>query len=77
MPADASAGELALDAADLVIPRRLRTTIPEEFRGRRVFAFAGLADNEQFFASLRELGLEAVRSGATTLEELRRVGLNE
>ena len=51
-------GRSALDAADLVIPRRLRTTIPEEFRGRRVFAFAGLADNEQFFASLRELGLE-------------------
>jgi Kdo2-lipid IVA lauroyltransferase/acyltransferase len=46
-------GSSALADADLVIPRRLRTIIPDELRGQRVFAFAGLANNEQFFDSLR------------------------
>jgi KDO2-lipid IV(A) lauroyltransferase len=46
-------GSSALGDADLVIPRRLRTIIPDELRGQRVFAFAGLANNEQFFDSLR------------------------
>ncbi len=50
-------GRSALRDADIVIPRRLKTTVPEELRGQRVFAFAGLANNEQFFASLREEGL--------------------
>lgn len=50
-------GRSALRDADFVIPRRLKTIVPEELRGQRVFAFAGLADNEQFFASLREAGL--------------------
>lgn len=30
----------------------------DELRGKRVLAFSGLADNEQFFASLRALGAE-------------------
>lgn len=47
-------GSSALADADLVIPRRLRTIIPDELRGQRVFAFAGLANNQQFFDSLRE-----------------------
>ncbi|HET8773983.1 MAG TPA: tetraacyldisaccharide 4'-kinase [Thermoanaerobaculia bacterium] len=51
-------GRSALRDADAVIPRQLRTLVPEELRGRRVFAFSGLADNEQFFASLREAGLD-------------------
>lgn len=51
-------GRSALRDADAVVPRRLRTIVPDELRGRRVFAFAGLADNEQFFASLRDAGLE-------------------
>lgn len=51
-------GRSALRDADAVIPRNLRTIVPEELRGRRVFAFAGLADNEQFFASLRAAGLD-------------------
>lgn len=51
-------GRSALRDADAVIPRRLRTIVPENLRGRRVFAFSALADNEQFFASLREAGLE-------------------
>lgn len=50
-------GRSALRDADFVIPRRLKTTIPEELRGRTVFAFSGLANNEQFFASLREAGV--------------------
>lgn len=51
-------GRSALSDADAVIPRRLRTLVPEELRSRRVFAFSGLADNEQFFAALRESGLD-------------------
>jgi len=51
-------GRSALKDADAVIPRQLRTLVPEELHGERVFAFGGLADNEQFFASLREAGLE-------------------
>jgi tetraacyldisaccharide 4'-kinase len=50
-------GRSALEDADFVIERRLKTTIPEELHGKTVFAFAGLANNEQFFASLREAGL--------------------
>jgi len=46
-------GRSALRDADLVIPRRLRTLIPDELRGQRVFAFAGLANNQQFFDALR------------------------
>jgi tetraacyldisaccharide 4'-kinase len=48
----------ALADADLIVPRKLRLHVPEELRGRKVFAFAGLANNEQFFASLREAGLD-------------------
>jgi lauroyl/myristoyl acyltransferase/tetraacyldisaccharide-1-P 4'-kinase len=51
-------GRSTLNDADAVIPRRLRTLVPEELHGKRVFAFSGLADNEQFFASLREAGLD-------------------
>jgi tetraacyldisaccharide-1-P 4'-kinase/lauroyl/myristoyl acyltransferase len=51
-------GRSALRYANAVIPRRLRTLVPEELRGKRVFAFAGLARNEQFFNDLRVEGLE-------------------
>ena len=51
-------GRSALRHADIVLPRRLRLTIPDELRGRRLFAFSGLADNEQFFAGLRSEGLD-------------------
>jgi tetraacyldisaccharide 4'-kinase len=50
-------GRSALAEADVVIQRRLRLVVPEELTGHCVFAFAGLADNEQFFASLRANGL--------------------
>jgi tetraacyldisaccharide-1-P 4'-kinase/lauroyl/myristoyl acyltransferase len=51
-------GRGALRYADAVVPRRLRSHIADELRGKPLFAFAGLADNEQFFASLRESGLQ-------------------
>jgi tetraacyldisaccharide 4'-kinase len=51
-------GRSALRYADAVVPRRLRSHIPDELRGQPLFAFAGLADNEQFFASLRDAGLQ-------------------
>lgn len=53
-------GRSALRDADAVVPRRLRLNIPEAVRGRPLFAFAGLADNEQFFASLRDAGLDLI-----------------
>jgi tetraacyldisaccharide 4'-kinase len=51
-------GRSALADADFVIPRNLRLTVPAQLTSRRLFAFAGLADNEQFFASLRTDGLD-------------------
>jgi tetraacyldisaccharide 4'-kinase len=51
-------GRSALADADFVIQRRLRLIVPQELTGRRVFAFAGLADNEQFFDSLRANGVD-------------------
>jgi tetraacyldisaccharide 4'-kinase len=53
-------GRSALADADFVIQRRLRLAVPEQLIGRRIFAFAGLAGNEQFFASLRENGLNVI-----------------
>lgn len=50
-------GRSALGHAGIVIPRRLRLDVPENLRHKRLFAFAGLADNDQFFASLRNEGL--------------------
>ena len=74
-------GRSALRDADFVIERRLRPQGLEMLRGRRVFAFAGLADNEQFFAMLRENGVELAgtrgfndhaRYSAAEVESLRR-----
>jgi len=48
-------GSDALRDADFVIPRKIKLAIPDSLRGKRVFAFAGLANNKQFFDSL---GLE-------------------
>ena len=53
-------GRSALADADFVIQRRLRLAVPDEVTGRRLFAFAGLANNEQFFASLGANGLDVV-----------------
>ena len=48
----------ALRHADLVIPRDLRLQVPDAVRGKRVVAFAALADNRQFFRALESAGLE-------------------
>ena len=45
-------GRSALRDADVILPRNIKVTIPESLRHKRVFAFAGLADNRQFFDSL-------------------------
>ncbi len=50
-------GRSALRHAHFVIPRRLRLDC-SAVAGKRVFAFAGLADNEQFFDTLRRCGAE-------------------
>jgi tetraacyldisaccharide 4'-kinase len=50
-------GRSAMRDAHFVIPRRL-VLRAEGLRGQRVFAFAGLADNEQFFQALRDAGVE-------------------
>jgi tetraacyldisaccharide 4'-kinase len=51
-------GRSALRDADFVIRRNLRLIC--DLRGKRVFAFAGLADNKQFFAALRACGADVV-----------------
>jgi tetraacyldisaccharide 4'-kinase len=51
-------GRSALRHAGIVIPRRIRPAGLEALSGRRLFAFAGLADNEQFFAMLRVAGVD-------------------
>jgi tetraacyldisaccharide 4'-kinase len=53
-------GRGALKDADVVIPRRIRPENVAALRGQKVFAFAGLANNEQFFAMLRENGVELI-----------------
>jgi tetraacyldisaccharide 4'-kinase len=53
-------GPSALRYADIVLQRDLRLRIPPAIRERRIFAFAGLADNAQFFESLRSAGLDLV-----------------
>jgi tetraacyldisaccharide 4'-kinase len=53
-------GRSALHDADFVLPRRLRLAVPDALRGRRLFAFAGLADNDQFFRGLE--GVAGTRS---------------
>ncbi|MGZ7077901.1 MAG: tetraacyldisaccharide 4'-kinase [Thermoanaerobaculia bacterium] len=57
-------GSSALQSADVVLPRAIRPSGLEALRGHAVFAFAGLADNEQFFEMLRhaEIELTAVRA---------------
>jgi len=50
-------GRSALKDANFVLPRRIRSDA-EKLRGRRVFAFAGIANNAQFFQTLRDAGVE-------------------
>jgi tetraacyldisaccharide 4'-kinase len=55
-------GRSALAGATFVIQRQLRLVVPEALTSRRIFAFAGLANNEQFFESLRAANLDVVGS---------------
>jgi tetraacyldisaccharide 4'-kinase len=55
-------GRSALADADFVIQRRLRLIVPDALTGRRVFAFAGLADNGRFFAALEANAFNVVGS---------------
>jgi tetraacyldisaccharide 4'-kinase len=55
-------GRSALADVGFILQRRLRLVVPQELTSRRVFAFAGLADNEQFFASLRANGFDLAGS---------------
>jgi tetraacyldisaccharide 4'-kinase len=57
-------GRSALADAGLVMQRNLRLVVPPELLARRVFAFAGLADNDQFFNALRENGFTLVATRA-------------
>lgn len=67
-------GRSALKHADIVIPRRLERRMPPI--DGPVFAFAGLADNEQFFVGLNAIGTRGFpdhhRYTAADLEALRR-----
>jgi tetraacyldisaccharide 4'-kinase len=53
-------GRSALAGADFVIQRNLHLVVPEGLSSRPLFAFTGLANNEQFFDSLRAQGLNVV-----------------
>jgi len=53
-------GRSALADAGFVIQRNLRIVVPEQLTSRPLFAFAGLADNDQFFDSLRSQGLNVI-----------------
>jgi tetraacyldisaccharide 4'-kinase len=53
-------GRSALGDASIVIQRNLRLVVPPELLAKRVLAFAGLANNDQFFNALRENGLNVV-----------------
>ncbi len=52
-------GRGALGDADVVLPRAIQADTGS-IRGRRVFAFAGLAGNLQFFAMLANSGVQVV-----------------
>ena len=52
-------GRSALRDADFVIPRNVRSDA-EKLRGKRVVAFAGIANNGQFFDSLRAAGADVI-----------------
>jgi tetraacyldisaccharide 4'-kinase len=53
-------GRDALRDADIVNQRRIRPENLTSLRGKKVFAFAGLANNEQFFAMLRDSGADLI-----------------
>ena len=54
----------ALQDADVIVSRALRLNIPDAIRNQAVFAFAGLADDEQFFNALRSAGVDVTGTRA-------------
>ena len=72
-------GPSALRDADIVLQRKIRAVNGEAVRGKRVFAFSGLANNAQFFDTLRALGADVVATREFpdhhryTLAELRAI----
>jgi tetraacyldisaccharide 4'-kinase len=53
-------GRSALRRADIVLQRNVRPIVPAALKHNSVFAFSGLADNEQFFTALRDAGMKVV-----------------
>ncbi len=53
-------GIASLRDADIVLERTLRIVNGGAFAGKRVFAFAALANNQQFFDTLRTIGANVV-----------------
>lgn len=72
-------GRSALRDADIVLERKIRAVNGDAVRGKRVFAFSGLANNAQFFETLRNLGAEVAGTAefsdhhSYTLAELRAI----
>ncbi len=53
-------GKSSLSDADIVLERKIRVVNGALFSGKRVYAFAALANNQQFFETLRSTGAEIV-----------------
>jgi len=53
-------GPSSLRDADVVLERKIRAVNGDAVRGKRVFAFSGLANNAQFFDTLRDLGADVI-----------------
>jgi tetraacyldisaccharide 4'-kinase len=53
-------GPSSLRDADIVLQRKIRAVNADAVAGRHVFAFAALANNEQFFDTLRGLGADVI-----------------
>lgn len=68
-------GPTAKGDADIVIARALRVIDGDRVKGKRVFAFSGLADNEQFFATLRQCG--AILAGTRSFRDHHRYVTND
>jgi len=53
-------GPSSLRDADIVLQRKIRAVNAGAVAGKRVFAFSGLANNAQFFDTLRTLGADVI-----------------
>ena len=53
-------GPSSLRDADIVLERKIRAVNGDAVKGKHVFAFSGLANNDQFFDTLRSLGAHVV-----------------